>query len=536
MDESITDINNEPISDDVSETTPSLSFYRTLEGDLALLSGQQIRNVCGVDKLWMSLAQLSYCCSFCKEIFHRPITAGELMFIDGFCKLLKCSLDSVAPEELLLNEDYIAQTYADIMGKRARLFPEYSEHLSFSDIFSFANILISKENSKGLPFSESRLFSAKNDLEAKLKCLTGGFIPEFEGERVCMGQRVSIEKSVSSKDHCAIIYLSSDRQKEALTEFISSYRGNAGISQITVCRGSEIFSLLVKTYSFFSINTATLPSPKEGIYAEQPSSISEMMFLDAANAFLSDELFGETALVIFGKRTAIRSLCRKAVNAKLPYFNGIQSERNHAKNRKLPKNTSTMKIDSSLFRTLSEISNNICVKIPTHDLSGVNANGLLPTVEHVYSKVCGKNREDLYTVKLDLSDSALPFHAALLAATMLVITAASNGTNLRNGEYAFSFGADLSFDTQISSGKALAAILALYRVQTELCIKDENSYLSYSDNGSFELTLSLRTLTNAPASVSFGDGSIAEFLSKILSEELIPNFEILRKLISGDSI
>jgi len=201
-------------------TEKDLSFYEKAISLLSSTGAENTKKVFAKELSSMSREQLSYCHSFYMDNYKRLIRPVELMFIDGYCELVKGLPGSVSVDELLLNDSYIARTYADIMSKRRALDPEYSTHPSLADIFSMAQKWLKEEGYPSFRYSEIDVFSSFSDESAILTAISKGCKPIICRDGVCVCQKMTAKQH---RDHtrAAVIFASDGQSRESFSEFLS---------------------------------------------------------------------------------------------------------------------------------------------------------------------------------------------------------------------------------------------------------------------------------------------------------------------------
>ncbi len=84
----------------------------------------------------MSLPKLKVCASYYAKTAMRDPFIEELRFLDRFVEKAASSPSAVAPHELLTNDAYVAQTYADLIEKRRKINPNSKKPCSLQEAFS----------------------------------------------------------------------------------------------------------------------------------------------------------------------------------------------------------------------------------------------------------------------------------------------------------------------------------------------------------------------------------------------------------------
>lgn len=84
----------------------------------------------------MSLPKLKVCASYYAKTALRDPFIEELRFLDLFVEKAASSPSAVAPYELLTNDAFVAQTYADLMEKRQKINPNSQKPCSLQEAFA----------------------------------------------------------------------------------------------------------------------------------------------------------------------------------------------------------------------------------------------------------------------------------------------------------------------------------------------------------------------------------------------------------------
>lgn len=517
------EINTSPLPEE-EKVIKDLAFYRRVVNSIATVG---VNNVYGFEHLSMSRNQLNYCHSYYLNTYRRVIFAEELMFIDGYCELLRSSPRSIAVDELLLNDGYIAQAYADLMSRRRALVPDYNTHPTVAELLDVTAESVKLKMSPVFRYSELDVFSSDSDRSASLKCLAGGCEPLVCRNGVCVGRKLATKEPRGR--HCvAVIYANADSRDDAYAEFLSSNTAMLSSAVIELCKTEDIFARLVDRYDGFSVNTSTLPLPKEGRYANQVLQYNEIFLIELAGAFLTRELFGESAILVSGDKKTVKKLCKLASGLGLSHFNGIQS---NEKLKKASSDSSTpvvVKIRSSLYRIIAELDNNRRVKIPDHDITSHLISDVIPEAECIYES----GTDHVYSATNEISD-ALPFHSAIYTLLSPLLAAAERGVNLKNGELSLSARISLSFSDESSSANSIAALLGICKVQTALSIPLENTHLELTESEKTGITATVHAFSDSPAALDLSAENAKGFLLSIANPDGIPDFDTLERLISG---
>ena len=459
---------------------PNISFYRHAAFSM-LNPGADQSSAPDLSRLSMSPNQLAYARSFVDSTLRRPITPSELMLIDGYCRTVSKTTNTIALNELTLNDEYIASAYASLMSERHRMFPESETHPRIDELLEIiADISTEKTKSK-FPFSELDAFSASDDERARLECLAGGCKPTTMLNGVCIGKKITVPKNDSSSA-TAVIYAAIGQRPADLELFLASSQLLSSKATVEFCPTMDIFARLIWRYDEFLIDTLSLPNPKSTEYGNQPNYAEEIFTAEICDAFFTDSLFGDYAILVHGNRSTVRSLCNTAARLNLSSFGGIYTPKRAKRSNKKSLPQHVIRINCLLYRFLSELCDNLNVTIPDHVIHEALAANDIPrseiTMNDGYDAFCSANAS--------ISSSALPFHSAFYS----VISPTAHLLSLRDrattGQLSLSLSVMLCFDDEKSAGASIAALLGIYTA-ARLSLPITNLHFSLTDHESMRI-------------------------------------------------
>ncbi len=93
-------------------------------------------------KLEMSLQMLSFCAAYYRSEEKRDPLIAELLFLDRFAAAKAITTADTAPTQLLTNDAFVAQTYADLMRKRHEIYPNRKTPCTLSEALEMATVYI----------------------------------------------------------------------------------------------------------------------------------------------------------------------------------------------------------------------------------------------------------------------------------------------------------------------------------------------------------------------------------------------------------
>lgn len=93
-------------------------------------------------KLEMSLQMLSFCAAYYRGEEKRDPLIAELLFLDRFAAARPITAADTAPTQLLTNDAFVAETYADLMRKRHEIYPTRKTPCTLSEALELATVYI----------------------------------------------------------------------------------------------------------------------------------------------------------------------------------------------------------------------------------------------------------------------------------------------------------------------------------------------------------------------------------------------------------
>ena len=421
---------------------------------------------------------------------------------------------------LMVNEEYIANTYKDMMSKRAQIEPDYKSPCNISRLLSLGGEAASFNNYRSYSSCDTSVFPSLNAAN-RMNCALKGYFPT-ESESVFIKKDAPIRKNRRiAGSQVAIIYTRDIDKSGMMQEFCDSAVSSFGITDAFACPTSELFVRLLSLNTGFSINADALP--EINLLSTLPREYRAV--IKASLSFFSDIIFGSTAVVIIASRSVIERI------SSIARMRGLSVCR--AVSFRSPKEISitTQKVLSARLGLglLSAIRDMIghSAEIATHRIDAVGKD--IP-IEKIFEDKKGETF--VYRVEVNLSRSPAPFHETLYAALGLITRAAADGFRLQSSDLSFSIGASLSLTDAKSTGAAVASILGLYRIETEFCISEKNSTVTSSDDES-KLTIYLKAHSIQRATPLNEITSIEPLILADLDENGLPDLESIKKFALG---
>ena len=98
----------------------------------------------------------------------RAPSENELDFLDNFIRSRASLASGHSATSVCTNDEEVAKTLKDLLEKRARLYPDYSRPCTLKEAFLIGGEATSFGKSQSFSMAEHKLFSAENDLLARL--------------------------------------------------------------------------------------------------------------------------------------------------------------------------------------------------------------------------------------------------------------------------------------------------------------------------------------------------------------------------------
>lgn len=94
--------------------------------------------------LRMPLPKLAFCASYYRTHEKRDPAIEEIQLLDLFSEATRELPHSIAPVELLTNDTFVAETYADVMNKRRELAPDAKAPATLAEIMNLAGAYLGR--------------------------------------------------------------------------------------------------------------------------------------------------------------------------------------------------------------------------------------------------------------------------------------------------------------------------------------------------------------------------------------------------------
>lgn len=495
------------------EDTNTQGFEPKFEKDIFFYRGASFSILSGgsfdISPLCMNAYQINFLREFVAKTYFRPLTPEDLMLADGYCELISGTAQSVAIRELLLNDEYIAKVYAELMSKRHELYPSYETPPSIAGIFDLICRVSAQNENNRFPYSELDVFSSLDNESAMLKSLSRGCKPIAVQNGVCIGQKLYAPKFRAS-DATAVIYAPAGQSPSALSDFLESYALISSSASAELCKTIEIFPKLIQRYDEIDIDTLALPKSRGTRYGNRPYIGSEAFYADICESFFTNELFGDTVILLHGSKSALNRLCSVAVKMKLSFFGNIYAHKNSRRASKKKTSLTVVRIKSDLFRFLAELGDNLKITLPDHDTSAHSASEVIPEIKEIFTS----GNDSFYRAETALSSSPLPFHSGFYSVAAPVAFAHSARNITTAGQLTLSVKAALCFSDAESAGRSLSALLGLYDASSRLSAYITDSQLYFTDKDSMALAVTAHDFSEKAARPSLQGDKILHSLAE----------------------
>lgn len=466
-----------------SQFIPDINFYRYAVFTI-LNQAKNPALTFNQDQLRMNKNQFRHALSFTHSLYHRPIKPEELMFIDSFCENATGSLSNVAIDELLLDDEHIADAYAKLMALRHRKDPAYDTRPTVRELFELILEASDGEEDRRFSYSELNIFSSGNDKKSKLECIADSCAPVYSHNGVCIGKK-TLSRNQGLPERTAIVYASGEQSTDSFYGLLASDAFIFSSATADFCKTLDCFRALIQKYDDFFIAPKSLPELKSERYAGRDYTKNELSTAKLCEAFFTEETFGKEVLLIHGSKSAVKKLCDEASARNLSVFSDVFALKKAKKAYRRSDRSGLVKIKSKLFNLLGEMRDNLSIALPGGNAADCCADGIIPRTAEIY-----RDGNDCFiSSSLSLSSATLPFHSAFCA----LIAPTARALSLRKepgiGQITLSLNATLCFSDPQSAAISLSALLGIYDAATRLSIPIVNSDLMLTDGDSIGLTV-----------------------------------------------
>lgn len=430
----------------------------------------------------------------------RAPSEFELAFLDNFIRSRESLPSAHSATSVSTNDPEVAETLRDMMIKRARFYPDYSRPCTFEEAFLMGRDVTSSGKAQSFSMADHKLFTAENDLLAKLNAILNGFSPKICKDGVCVAQNQYLpiktkDLRPSKRYEVTVVYSSDENCLLSFAENIASSR--LSLNSFS-SKGNEIFSKICEYSRYLTVDTDLLPS--------------------CSHDSLFDNSFGNCAIVVFSKTKR----AKKVISLAKKHGLNVCSAINISKDNRLRIMSKGSKLFSFKSVILSGAMGAVAADIKIPDQKPVSK---IPSAKKL--REIPESNERVYMTDVSLnSDRA--FTESISAIISPLVASAYDGLNTQNSEFSISINASLSKN----DGASYAALLGIYRAVAELGITVENPHLSMTENQS-SISVALRVHSFKEKTSFTSSLSQKDMLKVLVEDKLIPDFEVLRTIING---
>ena len=471
----------------------------------------------------MSLQALLYCATYYRTQEKRDPFIEELKMLDRFVAAQPASATFFAPTELLTNDHFVAETYADMMQKRRILNPNAKHPCTVAEAFTIADAYLERAGkSRTLPSLLSLTEEQKNHPFAAAESNCAVSPSAAFRFRVLPKGTASLEGG----DLLVLLLPTSQNRKERY-----------GVSVSDLFNTPAATGLMKRIYTVSESGLlGTLLDIAEGVWID-PSRLASCGE-DVPFTMLSDFYAGDCLVRIASKH--YEALYKKAQT------NGIRaiafaSVANGTKFSFAYGHEVLFTLESDFLRSLFPLRP-ITARLADEHSTEMAKIARVPigstSCSYIQSKVNDK-KQDTYSLTHALCASACSaprssfFRNALDTLLVPVLSLAAAGCDFTVQRLALGLELPQSYSDPTIAGECLSAILGIYRVQTELAIPSSSStILTKAELSHPRITAFALANTAPPAPAEFTvAGNRVYCLAPETQENGLPVFASVRKLL-----
>ena len=466
----------------------------------------------------ISTSTLSIAQAFSKS---TPLTDKDLFLLRDISRAIKSNPALRSIVSLSVNEEYIAETYRDMMSKRAVIEPDYKIPCNISRLLSLGSEACSFCTSRSYSPCNAFVFPEKDSAAKRINAALNGYFPTESDSVYIKKDEPTRKKRRISSCGAVIIYTREVEKISELEDFFSKSDATNGVTDAFSCAPEEIFTRILKYGAGVSLNADLLPNVN--ILKDLPSEYRAL--IKTSLAFFDKVIFGNTATVIIAKKSKLDKISALAKARGLSVCHAI-SFKSQNDVSVMANGKPAAKLGISMINAMRDMVGH-SAEIVSHDPSKLQRS---LSIEKIFEDKNGNCA--VYKTTFNVSRSSAPYHEAVYAALGLVAKATADGFLLNSSEFSFSANASLSLTDAKSTGSAVAAILGLYRTETELMIPNVNSSIERSNNDS-KMTVYLKSHSIKRSDALNEITSIEPLIFSDLDENCLPDLENLKKFFCG---
>ena len=455
----------------------------------------------------------------CRAYNNRePLSDRELYLINSYMLALGRFPEYCAINRFFTNDGQVAQAYKDMMKKHAAVYPDYTTPPSFKKLLTLSDRAMNIGRPRGFSPSTVALFSGEDTRAKRLNRLFDGFSPVDPAEPLLYAKRKSKTFRQKSLPSCkvALIYDRSGEENR-LEDFFSKDQNRNAVS-IRAYEPSRLLCELCEERYGISVNVDKLP--RIDILPQTPKIYRDV--INAAKTLLTDEILGDTVVMVSDTKARIKALKRRALKVGLSVSEAVSFSRT----RSLTLKENKKNIAGVSYDLLSALKNMV-----SHDVKiGGAESELLPVTPKVTkSYESTSKKECVYRCELDLDGGLDLYRSAVNSVCALLIEAALDGFSLDGGDLRLSLGISARGVSAEELGAALAVILGFSKVKDELLILSENSAFEISEDA--RATISLRVYSDEKKEEFSDKPSRGSLLNSMVGENGLPDFKLLKDFL-----
>ncbi|MBO5306164.1 MAG: hypothetical protein J6B12_05320 [Clostridia bacterium] len=455
----------------------------------------------------MGTAELKCCQHYYQRHQRTPKTADELAFLNGLVAQHFRDPSAVLISETKTEDRFLAETFADLMNKRAAVNPDYKMPCSFAEIPQIAQKYL--DSCKKSPSVVDTLIFDCIDhhmLSLTAKKAIPSLLYGDKENGISGGERIS---------H-ALVKHASLSAGDKLYAFLKSTDPTENFEEklLTLASRSEVITSAKRL----------CPISRRGLLCELAElgrgfdvALSRLYGEDASATRLLD---GDVGLLLVIEDTKASGMLMEALDLGLrPRLVGEL----RGDNQILLKRN-----ESDEYRFSLHLLETLSFSRAYHtNMQPAKTNKDALSVSECRTKTVGKNNVFLAHVKGDSSR-----HAALYASLYAVSALVARGASLRDVRLAHRFGLPLTSLSPETLGEGLALLLGLYRASMELELHTVNSNVTETDeNAFFDLYALSQRPENAYPDRLTHTGSRVYLLQPLYDEAGNPDFEDYKNML-----
>ena len=452
--------------------------------------------------------------NICRAYNNRgPISDRELYLINSYMSSLGRFPDHCAINRLFTNDEQIADAYKDMMKKHAAVYPDYTTPPSLEKLLTLSDRAMNAGQPRHFSPSALSLYSGENSLTKRLNCLFDGFAPVTHNEPLLYAKREAKKLRQKSLTACkvALIYAPSGVENR-LEEFFSKASNKSAVS-MRAYEPSRLLCELCEGRHGISVNVDKL-EPLD-ILPQTPKEYRDV--INVAKTLLTDEVLGDTVVMVADTKLRIKMLKRRALKSGLAVSEAISFTRARSLTLKEKKKN----IAKVSFELLAALKN-----IVSYDVKVAGSEALPITPKAIKTYESPSKKECVYKCELDIDGGSDIYRSAVNSACSLLIEAALDGFSLDGSDLTLSLGITTKGISSEELGDALSVILGFSKVKNELLIHSENSAFEISESA--RATFSLRIYSDEKREEFSAKPSQSSLLNSMMGENTLPDLNLLR--------